>query len=176
MKIYNNIICFVLLCGYVFSTFSIVAVDTKTKEVGSAGGSCIGNSIIISDIHPNKGVIHTQSYWNNANQIYASSLMDQGYSPQEIIDLLEENDIQNNASIRQYGIIDMYFGNNYGFLLESECVEIEGAVWDGVSGSGNLAECADSTISRNASYTGNNCLEWRGHINGIDYAIQGNIL
>ena len=45
-------------------TFSIVAVDTMTGQVGSAGASCIQGSIIISDIHPGLGAIHTQSYWN----------------------------------------------------------------------------------------------------------------
>ena len=31
-------------------TFSIVAIDSATGEVGSAGASCISGSIIISDI------------------------------------------------------------------------------------------------------------------------------
>ena len=99
---------------YSLATFSIVAVDTNTGEIGSAGGSCIANSIIISDIHPGVGAIHTQSYWMSANQIYASSLMNQGYSPEEIIMLLQENDIQNNPSIRQYGIVDLDYGYDYG--------------------------------------------------------------
>ena len=81
-----------LFFSTLYSTFSIVAVDVNTGEVGSAGGSCIANSIIISDIHPGVGAIHTQSYWLSANQSYASSLMDQGISPSEIISLLEEND------------------------------------------------------------------------------------
>ena len=83
---YNPSYCFILiiLLSLLFPTFSIVAVDTNTKEVGSAGGSCIANSIIISDIHPGTGVIHTQSYYLPANQSYASSLMDEGYSPDEI--------------------------------------------------------------------------------------------
>ena len=55
-------------------TFSIVAVDTITGKVGSAGASCIQGSIIISDIHPGVGAIHTQSYWNAINQDSASSL------------------------------------------------------------------------------------------------------
>ena len=42
-------------------TFSIVAVDLETGEVGSAGASCISGSIIISDVHPGLGAIHTQS-------------------------------------------------------------------------------------------------------------------
>ena len=159
-----------------FATFSIVAVDTNTGEVGSAGGSCIANSIIISDIHPGIGVIHTQSYWNSANQDYASLLMDNGYSPEEIMLLLEENDVHNNPSIRQYGAVDLFQEFNYGFLLEEECLEIDDSIWNGESGSGELGECVDSTTSRSASFTGDNCSDWKGHINGINYAIQGNIL
>ena len=158
------------------ATFSIVAVDTNTGEVGSAGGSCIAGSIIISDIHPGVGAIHTQSYYIPANQNYASTLMDVGYSPEEIIQLLEENDVQNNPSIRQYGVIDLFTENYYGMLYEEECLEIEGAVWNGNTNSGELGECGDETISRSASFTGNNCSDWKGHINGINYAIQGNIL
>ncbi|HOI32111.1 MAG TPA: hypothetical protein PLC47_05045, partial [Bacteroidales bacterium] len=58
-------------------TFSIVAVDTITGEVGSAGASCLDNSaitggaVIISDIIPGRGAIHTHSYWVSANQINA---------------------------------------------------------------------------------------------------------
>ena len=48
-------------------TFSIVAVNTYTGEVGSAGASCIAGSIIISDIHPGHGAIHTQSFWLQGN-------------------------------------------------------------------------------------------------------------
>ena len=36
--------------------------------------------------------------------------------------------------------------------------------------------CADPPIPRSASFTGDDCLDWKGHINGINYAIQGNIL
>ena len=119
MKI-SNYFLFITLLSLTFPTFSIVAVDTNTKEVGSAGGSCIANSIIISDIHPGVGVIHSQSYWLSANQQYASSLMEEGYSPEEIINLLIENDAQNNSAIRQYGIVDMFGGTNYGLLYEYE--------------------------------------------------------
>ena len=164
------------IISFLNATFSIVAVNTDTGEVGSAGGSCIANSIIISDIHPGVGVIHTQSYYLPANQIYASNLMNNGHSPEEIINLLEENDYQNNPSIRQYGVIDIVEGINYGHLLEEECNEIPGATWSGTINSDELAECSEESISRNASYTGNNCSDWKGHINGIDYAIQGNIL
>tara|TARA_B100000073_G_scaffold138384_1_gene113687 strand:- start:505 stop:1398 length:894 start_codon:yes stop_codon:yes gene_type:complete len=122
------------------ATFSIVAIDTLTGQIGSAGASCISNSIIISDMLPGIGVIHTQSYWNEINQDSAGNLMEQGYSPQEIIDWLVNNDAENNPSIRQYGIISHFEGG-----------------------------------SRSA-YTGENCFDYKSHILGPDYSIQGNIL
>ena len=131
---------FLLFFGLIYSTFSIVAVDLNNGQVGSAGASCIGGSIIISDIHPGVGAIHTQSYWSGYNQIMASNLMDSGLSPDEIISYLIENDVNNNPSIRQYGIVDIYEGG------------------------------------RSAAYTGENCMDYKNHILGINYAIQGNIL
>ena len=121
-------------------TFSIVAVDTNTLEIGSAGASCIASSIIISDILPGIGAIHTQSYWHQTNQNNAHDWMEQGYNPQDIIDLLVNNDAQNNPLIRQYGIIALIDSN------------------------------------RSAAFTGSNCYDYKNHILGPDYAIQGNIL
>ena len=176
MKTFKHFLCYILVNSLLLATFSIVAVDKTTGEVGSAGGSCIAGSMIISDIHPGVCAIHTQAYYLQANQNYASTLMDQGYSPEEIIQFLAENDVQNNPSIRQYGIVDLFSGNNYGMLYEYECDEIEGAVWQGIPNSYELAECVDPIIPRSASFTGNSCSDWKGHINGINYAIQGNIL
>ncbi len=128
-------------------TFSIVAVDTITGELGSAGASCIGapqipqGCYILSDVLPGIGVIHTQASYNAANQNYARSLMLDGIPPDEMIELLVENDVGNNPSIRQYGIIDFYTGS-----------------------------------PRTAAYTGANCLNYKNHIVGPNYTIQGNIL
>jgi len=107
-------------------TFSIVAVDTITGQVGSAGASCIQGSIIISDIHPGVGAIHTQSYWNAINQDSASSLMDQGYPPQDIIDWLVANDSQNDPTIRQYGIVDLIDGGRSAGYTGENCYDFKG--------------------------------------------------
>tara|TARA_B100000959_G_scaffold133893_1_gene140325 strand:+ start:2146 stop:3021 length:876 start_codon:yes stop_codon:yes gene_type:complete len=107
-------------------TFSIVAVDTITGQVGSAGASCIQGSIIISDIHPGVGAIHTQSYWNAINQDSASSLMDQGYTPQDIIDWLVANDSQNDPTIRQYGIVDLIDGGRSAGYTGENCYDFKG--------------------------------------------------
>ena len=131
---------YIVFLGLACSTFSIVAVDLNNGQVGSAGASCIGGSIIISDIHPGVGAIHTQSYWSGYNQIMASDLMDLGLSPNEIIQYLIENDVSNNPLIRQYGIVDLY------------------------------------EQGRSAAYTGESCMDYKDHIIGENYAIQGNIL
>jgi len=137
---FANNFMLLLIISIIYPTFSIVAVDLDNGQVGSAGASCIGGSIIISDIHPGTGAIHTQSYWHGYNQLMASNLMDDGLSPDEIIDYIVENDVSNNPLIRQYGDIDLYEGG------------------------------------RSAAYTGENCMDYKGHILGQTYAIQGNIL
>ena len=102
-------------------TFSIVAIDTETGEVGSAGASCVAGSPIISDIHPGTGVIHTQALWNPINQDSASVLMDNGNSPEEIISWLINNDAENNPSVRQYGIIDLVNGGRAAAYTGENC-------------------------------------------------------
>ncbi len=124
-------------------TFSICAVDLATNQVGSAGASCYNNPpgcIILSDVHPGVGVIHTQALWLQANQNYGHQLMLLGLSPQQIIDSLVAHDAGNNPTVRQYGIVDLVAGGRF------------------------------------ASYTGVNCTDWKGHLNGPVYSIQGNIL
>lgn len=129
-----------ILASSAFATFSITAVDPATQEVGSAGASCIAGSIILSDVHPGRGAVHTQASWNSQNQQYARTLMNQGYAPQAIIDSLVAHDAQGNPTIRQYGIVDLVGGG------------------------------------RSAGYTGIHCTDYKGHILGPTYAIQGNIL
>lgn len=133
-------------------TFSIVAVDTTTGEIGSAGASCLdnnsfpgsGGAIIISDILPGRGAIHTQSYWVATNQNNARARMQEGLAPDQIIQWLRTNDVNGpfGALSRQYGIVDF----------------------------------SPTGQPRSAAYTGTGCLDWKGQRTGLTYAIQGNIL
>ena len=139
---------FCTLASTAQDTFSIVAVDVATGQVGSAGATCLddtqieGGALIISDVIPDVGAIHTQSYWVPANQNAAhEQVVDNGLSPEELMQWLEENDVQGNPAIRQYGMADLVTGE-----------------------------------ARAAAFTGDNCMDWKGHIVGPDYAIQGNIL
>lgn len=92
-------------------TFSIVAVDPVTGEVGSAGASCVPFDVrLISALHPGVGAINTQASYHPANQLHASILMDAGHTPSEIIDSLVAGDAQANPHIRQFGIVTLAGG------------------------------------------------------------------
>ena len=81
-------------------TFSIIALDPVTGEVGSAGASCVsgvgssGIIDIITDIIPGRGGVNSQAYVciPNINLQNAINEMENGSSPQEIIDWLIAND------------------------------------------------------------------------------------
>ena len=152
MKIFSTLIALLFLSTRAFSqdTFSIVALDTITGEIGSAGASCLdgnqiaGGAIIISDILPGRGAIHTQSFWNPTNQANARLRMEEGLSSAQIIAWLKSNDVQGPFAWinRQYGVVDF---------------DPQGH-------------------PRSAALTGTNCLDWKGHKTGLNYSIQGNIL
>jgi uncharacterized Ntn-hydrolase superfamily protein len=133
-------------------TFSIVAADSTTRQVGSAGASCVdlfqvpGYKIdFLGDLLPNLGAINTQASYLPANQNNARTRMNAGDSPAQIIAWLQGNDAGFNPGIRQYGIA-------------------------GFTGSAVSA----------AGYTGVSTMNYKNHITGniggIYYSIQGNIL
>ncbi len=129
-------------------TFSIVAVDSVTGEVGSAGATCLQapnppqGALIISDVIPGKGAIHTQALWNANNQLYARNYMMQGYSAKEILYETNLSDWTGDSTIRQYGV----------------------AMFDSTG------------RPQAAGYTGVNCYDYKNHNLGPYYSIQGNIL
>ena len=143
------LVIFLILNPNIFAqgTFSIVAVDSVTGEVGSAGASCVDYVFWglvpgrIGDPVPGVGAINTQASTNLSNQANARTRMLAGDSPQEIIDWLKSNDVQGDSTIRQYGIVDYNLGN-----------------------------------PRSAAHTGSNCSDYKNHILGPNYSIQGNIL
>ncbi len=152
----KSILTICLLFSTIFlksqDTFSIVAVDAETGEIGSAGASCVDNAdqfggvILISGIIPGRGAVNGQAticipHFNLNNAI---DQMELGLSPDEILDWLYNNDDCQFGSNeeRQYGIVDLDSMSN----------------------------------PRSAAFTGTNTLSYAGHRVGANYAIQGNIL
>ena len=138
------------LCATVRSqdTFSIVAVDSVTGEVGAAGASCvdlfaagISDAGFLAELFPDSGAIATQASYLVGNQANARNRMRAGDSAAQIISWVVANDIQGNPNIRQYGVARL-------------------------TGTGAQA----------AGHTGTSCINYKNHISGANYNIQGNIL
>lgn len=148
--LFSFILC-ISLNSFSQDTFSIIAVDPQTGEVGAAGATCLYNQSdgiidIISSIIPGKGGILSQAYVcvPNINLQNGIDQMNNGLSPDEIIDWLIENDQCNALSFyyRQYGIVD---------------IDENGEV-------------------RTAGYTGSFADNYKEDRQGTNYSIQGNIL
>jgi uncharacterized Ntn-hydrolase superfamily protein len=129
-------------------TFSILAFDSITGEVGAAGASCVDlfqfsgyANDFIAELFPGKGAVVTQASYLPANQITARDRFNLGDGPSQLLTFVAANDAQNNASVRQYGVVRF-----------------------------------DTIYPRAAAFTGINCLNYKNHIVGPNYSIQGNIL
>jgi len=129
-------------------TFSIVAVDEETGEVGSAGASCVdlfntpfADDSFLAELFPGVGAINTQAAYIVGNQIQARALMNAGLPADSILIFVTEADPSGTAANRQYGIAKL-----------------------------------ETTGPVAANYTGDQCISYANAITGPNYSIQGNIL
>ena len=118
-------------------TFSIVAFDPKTKDLGIAVGSkfpAVG--AVVPWARAGVGAVTTQGYANASYGPRGLALMKRGVTPKQAIRALTQRDREKGK--RQVGVVD--------------------------------------ARGRTASFTGDGCPIWAGHLVGRHYAIQGNIL
>ncbi len=119
------------------STFSIVAFDPKTKDLGVAVESrFVAVGSVVPWAEAGVGAVATQSFANTAYGPRGLALLRKGVHPKDVIRRLTGKD--GVAAQRQVGVVD--------------------------------------ARGRAASFTGEECFEWAGHVEGRDYACQGNIL
>ena len=119
------------------STFSIVAFDPKTKDLGVAVESrFVSVGAVVPWAVAGVGAVATQSFANTTYGPRALSLLRKGLHPRDAIKQLTAKDRM--AAQRQVGLVD--------------------------------------ARGRSASFTGDECFEWAGHVVGRNYACQGNIL
>lgn len=130
-----------------FGTWSIVAVDPETREVGYAAASCTADVHQIGALVPDRGALVSQAMMNQAGRVRGATLVRASAEPEEILAYLTSPDFDRSrswswwsgAQVRQYGVA----------TLEP------------------LAA---------ASYTGHRTTSWSGDSSGHDVAVQGNIL
>ncbi len=88
-----------------FGTFSIVAVDRKTGEIGVAVQSkFIAVGAVVPGAKAGVGAIATQSYANTSYGPLGLELLAQGLSPEEALERLISTDPE--RELRQVGIVD----------------------------------------------------------------------
>ncbi len=148
------VLLFSIILVYAQHTFSIVAIDAETGEIGTAGATCLtsadcggcGGAIIITNIVAGMGAMNSQAQIciPNINLNNGINLIEKGLGADEVLGAVLDNDAcaSGNVNDRQYGIATM--------------------------GSSGEIDIAAYTGTTNASYA--------NHITGSNYAIQGNIL
>lgn len=138
--------------GRTQDTFSIVALDSTSREVGSAGASCLdlffagySDPSFLTRLIPDTGAVNIQSYFMQANQDNAVQRLRMGDNAMDVINWLVANDANNNPEFKQHGVVTFNGG-----------------------------------MPSSAAHSGATCINYKNHITGsiqgFYYAIQGNIL
>lgn len=90
------------------ATWSVVAVDAGTREVGVAGASCYRRVDVIGRVVPGRGAVAAQAIASFAGRDRAAEMLAAGARPQEILDALTRRSFDRwylpVHRIRQYGI------------------------------------------------------------------------
>ena len=111
------LLAFVAAASTARATWSIVAVDPETREVGIAGASCIAGSEIIAGLAPGRGVVAAQAFANQAGRDFGTRMLARGGSPQQVIDAIASRSFDSNF------LFDLYKWRQYGVAaLGSETV------------------------------------------------------
>jgi uncharacterized protein (TIGR03382 family) len=97
-----------LLSSPAHATWSIVAADPDTGEVGGAGTSCVGglDVAVIFGSAPGVGAVHAQAQLSTAGRDEAVRRLDLGESPDAILAAITDAAFDRSADRRQYGIVD----------------------------------------------------------------------
>jgi uncharacterized Ntn-hydrolase superfamily protein len=139
MRILWAVALTVLLANPAFATFSIVAFDPATGDLGVAVASRVfgvGNHVPWAEA--GVGAVATQAAMNGGYGPRGLELLRQGLTAQQVLDRLLAEDPFERKEGRQVAVIDA---------------------------KGNVAV-----------YTGAAANDWKGHIKGLHYSVQGNIL
>jgi uncharacterized Ntn-hydrolase superfamily protein len=86
------------------ATWSITAVDPRTREVGIAGASCTPNVMGIAGVVPGRGVIAAQAMTNGAARQRGMEMLRAGASPAEIVRTVTDSTFDPVFFHQQYGV------------------------------------------------------------------------
>jgi len=94
------------------TTWSIVALDPASGDVGIAMASCVPGTFgdAVGALVPGVGVAATQAAWNLDNRNLVYDALREGLSAQAVIDRVTSNDADGSTAQRQYGVITLHDG------------------------------------------------------------------
>ena len=99
----------VLAPGTARATYSIVAADRATRQVGGAVTSCVAPSGVglVYGSAPGLGAVASQAAANRAGRDRAVQLLQMNVAPAQIIQTLTSASFDPGAARRQYGVVDL---------------------------------------------------------------------
>jgi uncharacterized Ntn-hydrolase superfamily protein len=92
-----------LFSNHCYATWSIIAVDRKTGEIGIVGASCTFDVSGIASIVPGKGAIVVQAGSSYFARMKGVELMNNGATLEEILEAMMNDEFQPER--QQYGLI-----------------------------------------------------------------------
>lgn len=131
------------------ATWSITAVDPKTKQVGIAGASCTNFVYGIAGVAPGKGVIAAQAMSNMEAKSLGMKMLLEGASPQKVLAAITDPAFDSDFSEQQYGIVALGFEDKPATYTGADTADWKGDLRGyGVSVQGNIL--TDAQVVRNA--------------------------
>jgi uncharacterized Ntn-hydrolase superfamily protein/DNA-binding beta-propeller fold protein YncE len=99
------------------ATWSIVAMDPQTRQVGAAGASCVEGVVRIAGLVPGKGAVASQASTNLDARDRAVERLEEGLTPDAILQEITGAAFDTMARRRQYGLV-AFNGPPVGFTGE----------------------------------------------------------
>ncbi|HEX8150668.1 MAG TPA: DUF1028 domain-containing protein [Pyrinomonadaceae bacterium] len=135
--------------GVATATWSITAVDPRTKQVGIAGASCTDFVYGIAGVAPGKGVIAAQAMSNMEAKQLGMKLLSEGASPREVLAAITDPAFDSDFAVQQYGIVALGFEDSPATYTGADTPgRKEDLRGYGVSVQGNIL--TDERVLRNA--------------------------
>jgi uncharacterized Ntn-hydrolase superfamily protein len=135
---------FLLAAAPAGATWSIVAVDPETREVGVAGASCIVGAEVLAKLVPGHGAVAAQAIPNLAARDELAALVARGESPFAAIEAVTGSGFDEvlgvpAVALRQYGVAALGFENDPANYTGSWTMSWSGArTGFGVTVQGNM--------------------------------------
>lgn len=139
------------------ATYSIVAGDSSTKQVGGAATSCIAGASV-SRVYqgvPGVGAVHAQAFSNIEGRRAAARLLAQGRGVEATLAAITRPSFDPSAALRQYGMIRLdgtavgFTGSDNGFFAADRQGVVDGFVY---SVQGNILTSARVLTQSEAAF------------------------